>query len=100
LKGGPRGIPTNAERAEGEKLSDQSLGGARVRLASKPYSFVRSKRPFPRPDHLKAKPGSAGAVNEGRRLPPEAARSVIDGPKHAGTLHRGGRLNTSTERLH
>ena len=32
----------------------------------------------------------AGAVNNGRRPPPKAARSVIDGPEHGGRIAPDG----------
>ncbi|HEX5328156.1 MAG TPA: hypothetical protein VFW75_15925, partial [Acetobacteraceae bacterium] len=39
----------------------------------------------------------AGAVNDGRRPPPQAARSVIDGPEHGGRLAQAGNNESETK---
>src|ERR1700692_4939448 len=42
--------------------------------------------PSLRPDLPSRTPPRAGAVNDGRRPPPLAARSVIDGSEHGGSI--------------
>src|ERR1700719_2760784 len=44
------------------------------------------QRPSLRPDLPSHRPPRAGAVNDGRRPPPQAAHSVIDGPEHGGSI--------------
>jgi hypothetical protein len=43
-------------------------------------------RPSLRPDLTSTRPSRAGPVNDGRRPPPQAARSVIDRPEHGGRI--------------
>src|SRR6476646_2464128 len=58
-----------------------------------------AQRPSLRPDLPSRRPPRAGAVNDGRRPPPQAARSVIDGAEHGGSIlpvreYAGATINT------
>ena len=60
-------------------------------LTGKGCFLVRLKAPFLRPGlHFHSAPGAA-AVNAGRRPPPKAARSGIDGGEHGARLGQVGR---------
>src|SRR6476469_10251631 len=58
-----------------------------------------AQRPSLRPDLPSRRPPRAGAVNDGRRPPPQAARSVIDRAEHGGSIgpireYAGATINT------
>ena len=52
---------------------------------------VRSRRPSRRPDLRSLGTPRAVAVQHARRAPPQAARSVLDGPEHGGIIVAEGR---------
>src|SRR5262249_32281482 len=53
-------------------------------------SFVRSAEPFLRPDLPSSRAPRAAAVKTGRRPPPEAARSGLDGGEQGPRLPGSG----------
>src|SRR5258708_2125275 len=54
---------------------------------SQPPSLCSTEHePSLRPDLPAGRLSRAGAVNDGRRPPPKAARSVMDGPEHGGMV--------------
>jgi hypothetical protein len=52
--------------------------------------FVRPEGRFSVPTRVRAMMPRADAVKDGRRPPPQAARSVLDGVEHGVTLHLVG----------
>ncbi len=51
------------------------------------HPVVRSRRPSCRPDLRASAPARAAAVRDARRAPPQAARSILDGCEHDGTIN-------------
>jgi hypothetical protein len=71
---------------------------SRPRLNPRPLVRPDRHRPFVPTCPFHA-PSRAGAVNDGRRPPPQAARSVIDGAEHEGIIPAGGKRNEERQLL-
>src|ERR1700726_4667160 len=59
-------------------------------MSPRPSLGSTGERPSLRPDLRLRRPALEGTVNDGRRPPPQAARSVIDGPQSAGQTRKLG----------
>src|SRR6267143_3005430 len=62
--------------------------------------FLGSTEAFLRPDRGLARAPRADAVKPGRRPPPEAARSGLDGGEHGASMAGSGRLGRDLSRRH
>src|ERR1700737_262753 len=64
-------------------------------MSPRPSLGSTGERPSLRPDLRLKRPALEGKVNDGRRPPPQAARSVIDGPQSAGQTRKSREPKTT-----